>query len=128
MLKYGSDGNPIGDPRWTIQDVTNIDLEKENISGKFSLLYNYPNPFNPSTVISYQLPARSQVSLKVYDILGREVVTLVNEVQDAGFYNYHFSINNLLTEKQSYQLSSGVYFYKLQSGENFIVKKMILTK
>lgn len=128
LLKYGSDGNPIGDPRWTIQDVTNIDLEKENIPKQFSLLQNYPNPFNPSTVISYQLPARSQVSLKVYDILGREVVTLVNEVQDAGFYNYHFSINNLLTEKQSYQLSSGVYFYKLQSGENFIVKKMILTK
>jgi hypothetical protein len=93
----------------------------------FALEQNYPNPFNPTTVISYQLPVASEVSLKVYDVLGREVMTLVNGRQEAGAYNFNFNASNL---------SSGVYFYRLQasatngaSSSNFVsTKKMMLVK
>jgi hypothetical protein len=88
---------------------------------KFELSQNYPNPFNPSTVISYQLSAPSKVTLKVYDLLGREVAVLVNEVQQPGNYNSQFSIVN-------YQLSSGVYFYRLQTDNFSATKKMMLIK
>ncbi len=84
-------------------------------------MQNYPNPFNPSTVISYQLPVNSLVSLKVYDAIGREVATLVNEVKEAGSYDVQLSMN-------SYQLSSGVYFYKLTAGKYSAVKKLVLMK
>jgi len=86
---------------------------------QYALLQNYPNPFNPTTTISYQLPVASQVSLKVYDVLGREVMTLVNGRQDAGVYN--LSLNGAT-------LSSGIYFYRLQSGNFVQTKKMMLVK
>jgi len=83
------------------------------------LLQNYPNPFNPSTVIAYQLPVSSQVSLKIYDMLGREVQTLVNETQAAGRYAVRFNATNL---------SSGTYFYKLQANGLVQTKKLTLLK
>lgn len=99
-----------------------VGVEKENsIPAAFSLEQNYPNPFNPSTVINYQLSASSHVTLKVYDVLGREVTTLVNEFEQAGKYNYQFSTN-------SSHLSSGVYFYTLRAGNFTETKKMLLTK
>ncbi|GEM_PF-5020906 len=94
----------------------------------FTLMQNYPNPFNPSTAISYQLSALSLVTLKVYDVLGREIATLVNEYQQAGTYISQFSILNLPAGRQGSQLSSGVYFYKLQAGGYSETKKMLLTK
>jgi len=93
--------------------------DKKFIPKEFSLQQNYPNPFNPETVISYQLPANSSVSLKVHDVLGREVSTLVNEIQSAGSYKVNFNASNL---------SSGIYFYKFQAGEFTQTKKMILVK
>lgn len=100
---------------------------KENVSEKlpaeFSLSQNYPNPFNPSTVIRYQLPAASHVTLKIYDVLGNEVSTLVNEFKQAGVYNSQFS-----TYKQGSQLSSGVYFYQLKAGNFVETKKFVLMK
>ena len=80
---------------------------------------NYPNPFNPSTMISYTIPNDGRVILKVYDVLGREVRTLVDEVKSAGTYNVNFNGNNL---------SSGIYFYYLQTNEKVITKKMLLVK
>ncbi|MFA6470066.1 MAG: LamG-like jellyroll fold domain-containing protein [Bacteroidota bacterium] len=86
---------------------------------EFALEQNYPNPFNPSTVISYQLPVNSHIALKVYDVIGREVATLVNEVKEAGSYSATFDAS---------QLSSGIYFARLQSGDKVQLKKMVLMK
>lgn len=89
------------------------------VPAKFELSQNYPNPFNPSTIINYQLAANSFVSLKIFDVSGREVMQLVNEVKDAGYYSVNFNAS---------KLSSGMYFYKLQSGDFTFVKKMMLVK
>lgn len=92
----------------------------KNISPKeFSLFQNYPNPFNPTTVINYQLATKSIVSLKVFDIIGREVALLVNEQKDAGIYAIRFNAS---------ALASGLYFYQLRSGNFVETKKMILLK
>ncbi|OGV26466.1 MAG: hypothetical protein A3J84_10330 [Ignavibacteria bacterium RIFOXYA2_FULL_37_17] len=96
----------------------------ENISSlptEFKLEQSFPNPFNPETVISYQLTVDSKVSLKVYDLLGREIVSLVNEYQQAGIHNYQFAILNS-------QLSSGVYLYRLTAGNFTQTKKLVLLK
>ena len=87
----------------------------------FVLEQNFPNPFNPSTVINYQLPKATHVSLKIFDALGREVASLVDEFRYAGSYHYEFSsMNNWL--------ASGVYFYQLRAGEFVSTKKMLLMK
>jgi photosystem II stability/assembly factor-like uncharacterized protein len=99
--------------------ITSIEGTPEIISAQFSLEQNYPNPFNPSSVISYQLPVNSNVTLKVYDILGNEVATLVNEEKSAGQYEVEFSAEGL---------TSGIYFYQLRSGSFIETKKMILMK
>lgn len=91
------------------------------VSGKFILYQNYPNPFNPSTVISYQLPAACLVTLKIYDILGNEIATLVNEFQQAGIKNFEFNIRN-------YNLSSGIYIYRIQTDSFRAEKKLLLIK
>ena len=85
----------------------------------FALQQNYPNPFNPSTTISYQLPTQSNVTLKVFDVLGREVATLVNSVEQPGNKSVNFSANNLV---------SGVYYYRLQAGNFIETKKLVLVR
>ncbi len=87
----------------------------------FRLEQNYPNPFNPSTIIRYSLIENGFVTLKVYDVLGNEVATLVNEKQNPGTYSYQLSTVN-------YQLSSGLYFYKLESGNFTETRSMVLIK
>ena len=91
------------------------------VPDKFSLEQNYPNPFNPNTVIRYSLSENSFVTLKVYNVIGNEVATLVSRKQNSGTYNYQFSTVN-------YQLSSGVYFYKIEAGSFSAVKRMVLIK
>lgn len=85
----------------------------------FQLSQNFPNPFNPSTVIKYNLPKDGYVTLKIYDILGKEIVTLVNENKQAGYYNATFNASNL---------PSGIYIYSIQSNEYNQSKKMLLMK
>jgi len=80
---------------------------------------NYPNPFNPATTISYEIPSYCKVTLKVFDILGKEITTLVNSYKAAGIYKVSFDASNL---------PSGVYIYRLEAGANIDTKKMILTK
>jgi hypothetical protein len=91
----------------------------KTIVKKFSLKQNYPNPFNPNTVIEFYIPEEGFTSLIIYDILGREAAQLLNEELDAGFYSFEFSGANL---------TSGIYFYRLQSNELVEVKKMSLIK
>ena len=85
---------------------------------------NYPNPFNPSTDIRYTIPESEFVSLKVFDVNGKEVTTLVNELQQPGFHKVNFSSNMI----KSHGLSSGIYFYQLRTSESVITKKAILIK
>ena len=102
--------------------VTPTAVEDEFVSiDKFELFQNYPNPFNPSTKISWQSPVSSLQTLKVYDVLGNEVATLVDEYKSAGMYNVQFTMDN---EKQS----SGLYFYQLKAGDYFETKKMMYLK
>ncbi len=101
------------------QVVTGLD-EATNLQPKyFALEQNYPNPFNPSTKISWQSPVGGHQTLKVYDVLGNEVATLVNEEKPAGVYEVEFDAS---------RLSSGIYFYTLRAGNFIETKKMILMK
>lgn len=101
------------------------DLE---LAADYSLSQNYPNPFNPETVINYKLPIAGNVTLKVYDVLGREVATLVDGFKPAGNHMSQFSSRNLPAGRQGSQLPSGVYFYRLQTGNYIHAKKMTLLK
>jgi len=96
----------------SVDDGTNSPVD-------FALSQNYPNPFNPSTSIKYKIATNNPVSLKIYNVLGNEVATLVNEVQSAGNYEITFNASSL---------SSGTYFYRLSAGSFSEVKKMILVK
>jgi hypothetical protein len=96
-----------------------IEVIIANAPKEFALSQNYPNPFNPMTEIRYQIPEVSHVTLKVYDAIGREVVTMVNEVKEAGSYSAQFD---------GTKLSSGIYFARLQSGGKVQLKKMMLVK
>ncbi len=108
----------------SIQNSTNeqVGHDKNNVEGnikKYSLEQNFPNPFNPKTKIQYSIPAKSFVTMKVYDIQGREVATLINEVKEIGKYNIEFDGTNL---------ASGIYIYTLKFGDYLLTKKMVLVK
>jgi hypothetical protein len=113
----------------TSSDVFRFTAGKNYVTGvkdkitanEYKLMQNYPNPFNPSTIISYKLASPGKVSLKIYDILGKEVATLVNGEQQAGAHQAVFNAQN-------YGLSSGMYFYKLDAGNYHKVSKMLLIK
>jgi photosystem II stability/assembly factor-like uncharacterized protein len=108
----------LGDTVFNI--LVGVDGKKNsNLPLNYALSQNYPNPFNPITKISYQLPFNSKVNLKIFDILGREVTTLVNEEKPAGSYEVEFNGSNL---------PSGIYFYKLQAGNYSSIRKMISLK
>jgi 7,8-dihydropterin-6-yl-methyl-4-(beta-D-ribofuranosyl)aminobenzene 5'-phosphate synthase len=121
---FGSDFVDMGVGRVIKLSTTLVTVKEEiglqsKIPQTFSLSQNYPNPFNPSTVISYQLPVNSMVSLKIYDLLGREIATLVNEEQSAGWKEVEWNAS---------AFSSGIYFYKLQTSNFIDVKKMSMIK
>ncbi len=113
--------NPSFYNRWNFDTRTPITAVRETPGTPvaFELSQNYPNPFNPTTNISYSVPTQSFVSLKVYNVIGQEVVTLVNEVQRAANYVATFDAK---------RLASGVYFYKLQAGNFVSTKKLLLLK
>jgi hypothetical protein len=103
---------------WIGDEVTGVE-DNETVVNSFNLQQNYPNPFNPSTKITYSIPEPGLVSIKVFDILGRQVAELVNKQQSAGSYTVDFNAQNL---------SAGVYLYKIESGSFQASKKMILMK
>jgi hypothetical protein len=100
-------------------DVGVDDKDKSELTKNFLLLQNYPNPFNPSTTINYQLPTQNHITLKIFDVLGREVATLVNGVEEAGYKSVNFDAS---------KLPSGVYFYRIQAGSYVQTNKMLLMK
>jgi len=111
---------------YLIRHTVGIKVVSSSVPGDFKLFQNYPNPFNPNTKINFSIPENGKsrmensiVVMKVYDILGREIVTLVNEKLKPGFYEIQFSIN---------QLPSGIYFYRLSSSEFTDTKKLVLLK
>ena len=120
-------GFPAGDLNWyptlkalwdaggSVVDVKQVD----QLPTSFTLEQNYPNPFNPTTKIAYSVPKESKVKLEIFDILGRSVETLVNQVQKAGNYSIEFNAT---------KLTSGIYFYRLSSPEQMVTKKMLLMK
>ena len=99
--------------------ITAVKDNENQIPAQFRLDQNYPNPFNPSTTINYSLPKTGHVTLKVYDVLGKEVATLVNEEESSGNYHIQFNAN---------KLASGVYFYRLSAGNSVTTKKLVLMK
>lgn len=106
--------------------LVNVDDEIVSSPDDYVLYQNYPNPFNPSTTISFQIPVDSYVSLKIYDVLGNEVVTLIdNEWMQSGVHNSQLSPN---AAGFNYQMPSGIYFYELRAGEFKAAKKLILLK
>jgi hypothetical protein len=104
---------------WKDESMTTSVNQNKSTPSKFELLQNYPNPFNPSTTIKYQIPQAGMVTIKVYNILGQEVATLVNEMKNSGSYEVNFNANNL---------ASGTYVYRLQAGAFVQTKKMLLLK
>ncbi len=103
----------------SIFTVTDVKKENNQAPISFALSQNYPNPFNPSTVIKYSIPKSGMVTVKVYNLLGQEVATLVNQMQNSGNYIVNFNAN---------KLASGVYMYRIQSGNFTLTKKMELLK
>ena len=112
MSDMGAYENSLGKPLAVVSN-------EDGTVKKFGLSQNFPNPFNPSTVIGYQLPVNTMVTLKIYDVLGRDVQTLVNERQTAGSYSVTFNAATL---------PSGVYFYRLEAGTYTATKKLLLLK
>ena len=124
------EGNPRPNPAGSMPDigacehelgnpVTALDGETDQLPDKFALEQNYPNPFNPSTTIKYSIPNQTNVTIKVFDVLGCEVTTLVNEEKPAGTYEVTYDASGF---------SSGVYFYKLKAGNYVETKEMILLR
>ena len=112
-------------------NANTIFAENDFIPDGFVLHQNYPNPFNPSTTIKYSIPESNFVTINVYDALGNEIATLINEEKPAGSYEIEFNshsgeVRNLPAGRQG--LTSGIYFYKLQAGSFVDTKKMILLK
>ncbi|NUN08387.1 MAG: T9SS type A sorting domain-containing protein [Ignavibacteriaceae bacterium] len=117
MIDPDKDGNGIPDPTVFISDIA--EFSASAIPSEYQLRQNFPNPFNPSTTINYQLPVAGLVTLKIYDILGREIVTLVNEIKQTGSHSVSFNAS---------PLPSGMYLYELRAGDFRQVRKMSLIK
>ena len=119
LIDEGNDGT-IDDTIFVKNQATNVEDEGSLLSpNSYNLTQNYPNPFNPTTTIKYSIPQSGNVTLKVYDILGNEVVTLLNEEKNAGVFSVTFDATGL---------SSGIYFYRLQSGNFVQTRKMLILK
>ncbi len=114
MIYYGPGGQ-----WWDTDQVTGVKLADHEVPNNYTLAQNYPNPFNPATIIEFSIPDESDVSLKIFDAIGKEVELLVNETKSAGNYKFLWDAS---------QYSSGIYFYKLQTKDFVEVKKMILMK
>jgi hypothetical protein len=113
----------------TTDNVGAVEIFINDTPNEYSLIQNFPNPFNPSTIISFTLPERTKVVLKVYDVLGAEVAELINDIKSAGRYEVEFSVKGgSAFGGNAYTLPSGIYFYTLQAGKFTDSKKMVILK
>lgn len=119
LAAAGTDGKIIGDPRWSFKGVVAVGNPPSDLPGKFALDQNYPNPFNPSTKMTFSLGKPGYTTLTVFNILGQKVATPVAGILTAGYHELSFDAS---------KLPSGVYFYRLDSGKDSDVKKMMLLK
>jgi len=120
MMSEIHEDNNVGFIPLMVSGTTGVEDEHDPfLPQRFVLQQNYPNPFNPSTTIAYQLPSRTHVTLRVFDVLGREVGTLVNDMQEPGYKSLRFNATGL---------ASGVYFYRLQAGLFNVTKKFLLLR
>jgi hypothetical protein len=118
LLTFGTDRKAIGDPRW-VADATGVTPEQVKDASTSFLYQNFPNPFDYSTIIRYKLCSPDYVVIKILDIQGREITSLVNEYQPAGKYSVNWNANSF---------ENGIYFCKMQTGSSISVKKMMLSK
>ncbi|MDR3626253.1 MAG: T9SS type A sorting domain-containing protein, partial [Ignavibacteriaceae bacterium] len=120
-LKTAStDGKPVGDPGWFTGGYTGVAKTTGQVASKFMLYDAYPNPFNPSTTVKFNLAKAGNISLKVYNVMGQLVKTVVsNEFKEKGEYQLNLNMSSL---------SSGVYFYTLSQGSQQLTKKIVLLK
>ncbi len=115
-----TDAIVVGDTRWSyLGPITSVNSSISQVPSKFTLNQNYPNPFNPTTKIEYSIPTMSHVTLKVFNLLGQVVATLVDEKQEAKTYTKEFDAS---------RFSTGVYFYQINAGNFSATRKMILMK
>jgi hypothetical protein len=120
LSTFGTDGKYVGDPGWFSNGYTGVEKTGSQVVDKFALSEAYPNPFNPSTTINYNLPSSGSITLKVYNVMGELVKTLVNnEYMNAGSYKITVNFSSM---------ASGVYFYTLVQGNQQLTKKLVLMK
>jgi hypothetical protein len=116
----GTDGKPVGDPGWFTGGITAVDKDKVQLPEKFVLENAFPNPFNPSTTIKFNIAKDGNVNLKIFDILGQSVKTILNnDYKNKGTYEFNVDMSGF---------ANGLYFYTLQQNEHQVTKKMILLK
>jgi protocatechuate 3,4-dioxygenase beta subunit len=119
-VSYSGTGSPItATTNFSLSNATGVETSSAVLPEQFTLSQNFPNPFNPTTNINYTIQQPGVVTLKVYNLIGQEIQTLVNNYQTSGNYRVTFNAQNL---------SSGVYFYRLQSNNNALMRKMILLR
>lgn len=119
LLKVNSGIASVRDYLLRLEKPNNENEDELLVIKEFKLYNNYPNPFNPSTNIKFEIPSDSYVTLKVYDILGNEIASLINEEKTTGAYEVNFNARNF---------SSGIYFYTITAGSFTDAKKMLLVK
>lgn len=119
MMNGGTDGKALGDLNWFPDQINDVTRDPNYLPENYSLSQNYPNPFNPSTEIKYSIPSSGFVTLKVFNLLGQEIATLVNQEQTSGSYRVNFDASNLAT---------GVYIYSIKAGNFTLSKKMVMIK
>jgi len=107
-----------------IQLITAVEEETPLLPSGYALRQNYPNPFNPVTTINYSLPVRGHVNITIYNILGREVATLVDDIRPSG--NHRVEWNG--ADKAGHQVASGIYLYRMSAGEFVQTRKMVLIR
>jgi len=121
---YLNDGTGSAAGHVRVYSLTELFIDKSKMPTEFALHQNYPNPFNPVTTLRYDLPENSLVNITIYDMLGREVKTLINQTQDAGYRSVIWDATNDYDKP----VSAGIYLYQIQAGEYISTKKMVLLK